>query len=79
MVFATQRGWFGQMTFVVTASQTAALRWTAKTMRRETLVRAADAIEDLMIETGRGATPSHRAIWWAARALWILLQGELRV
>ena len=73
MVFATQRGWFGQMTFVVTASQTAALRWTAKTMRRETLVRAADAIED------RGATPSHRAIWWAARALWILLQGELRV
>lgn len=47
-------------------------------MKRETLVRAADALEDLMIETGRGATQSDREIWWAVRALWIILQEELR-
>jgi hypothetical protein len=47
-------------------------------MKRKTLVRVADAVEDLMIETGRGATKDDRAVWWACRPLWILLQRILK-
>lgn len=47
-------------------------------MNRNTLVRLADVLEDAMCETGRGSTADDRAIWWAARPLWILLQRILR-
>ena len=48
-------------------------------MNRNTLIRLADALEDAMTETGRGSTAEDRAIWWAARPLWILLQRLLRM
>lgn len=47
-------------------------------MNRKTLIRLADALEDAMTETGRGSTAEDRALWWAARPLWILLQRLLR-
>ena len=47
-------------------------------MTRQTLIRAADALEDLMCETGKGETADERAVWWACRPLWILLQQILR-
>ena len=47
-------------------------------MKRRTLLRVADALEDLMCETGRGATEDDRKVWWTARPLWELLQRLLR-
>jgi hypothetical protein len=47
-------------------------------MNRKTLIRLADAIEDAMCETGRGSTAEDRALWWAAKPLWILIQKLLR-
>ena len=47
-------------------------------MKRETIVRVADALEDLMCETGRGETRDDRDVWWTCRPLWILLQRLLR-
>lgn len=47
-------------------------------MRRDTLIRLADALEDLMCETGKGATANDRAVWWACRTLWVLIQRLLR-
>lgn len=47
-------------------------------MTRKTLIHAADAIEDVMIETGRGSTAEDRAVWWACLPLWRLLQKLLR-
>lgn len=47
-------------------------------MNRKTLIRVADALEDLMTETGRGETKDDRSVWWACRPLWILLQKLLR-
>ena len=47
-------------------------------MRRETLIRAADAIEDLMSETAFKETIEERAIWWACLPLWDALRMLLR-
>ena len=47
-------------------------------MKRETLIRAADAIEDLMSETAFKETIEERAIWWACLPLWKALQKLLR-
>ena len=47
-------------------------------MRRETLIRTADAIEDLMSETAFRKTITERAIWWACLPLWRALQKLLR-
>ncbi len=49
-----------------------------KAMKRSTVIRAADAIEDLMTETGRGATLEDRHVWWVCKPLWHLLQDILR-
>jgi len=47
-------------------------------MTRNTLIRLADALEDAMCETGRGTTAQDRALWWACKPLWVLLQKLLR-
>lgn len=47
-------------------------------MNRSTIVRVCDALEDLMCETGRGTTAEDRAVWWACKPLWVLLQEILR-
>ena len=47
-------------------------------MRRSTLILLADALEDAMIETGRGSTEEDRAVWWTCKPLWELLQKILR-
>ncbi len=47
-------------------------------MNRSTLVRLADALEDLMTETGRGETADDREVWWTCRPLWVLVQRLLR-
>ena len=47
-------------------------------MTRDKLVRAVDAIEDLMIDTGRGMTRVDRIIWWACNSIWPTLQEILK-
>ena len=47
-------------------------------MNRNTLIRLADALEDAMTETGRGSTAEDRAIWWACKPLWEIVQRILR-
>lgn len=47
-------------------------------MKRMTLIRVADALEDLMCETGRGETADDRAVWWTSKPLWELIQCLLR-
>lgn len=47
-------------------------------MNRDALIRLADALEDVMCETGRGSTAEDRALWWAARPLWMLVQRMLK-
>ena len=47
-------------------------------MRRDTLIRLADVLEDAMVETGKGTTPSDRALWWASKPLWELVRKMLR-
>lgn len=47
-------------------------------MTRDKLVRAVDAIEDLMIDTGKGTTRIDRIIWWACKSIWPTLQNILK-
>ena len=47
-------------------------------MTRETMIRLTDALEDAMCETGKGTTATDRAVWWACKPLWVLLQRILR-
>ena len=47
-------------------------------MDRNKLVRAVDAIEDLMIDTGKGTTRVDRIIWWACKSIWSTLQQILK-
>lgn len=47
-------------------------------MRRETLIRLADAVEDAMIEAGWRDTAEKRRIWWACLPLWDVLREVLR-
>ncbi len=47
-------------------------------IKRNTLVRLADVLEDAMGETGRGSTAEDRALWWACKPLWALVQKMLR-
>ena len=47
-------------------------------MTRKTLIRLADALEDAMCETGRGTTANDRAVWWACKPLFEIVQRLLR-
>lgn len=47
-------------------------------MTSDTLLRLADALEDVMCETGRGATARDRKLWAACYPLWVLVQAIFR-
>lgn len=47
-------------------------------MNRETLIKTADSLEDLMCETGKGTTEIDRKVWWLCKPLWLLLQDILK-
>ena len=47
-------------------------------MNRSNLIRLADALENVMTETGRGFTADDRAVWWTCRPLWALVQRLLK-
>lgn len=47
-------------------------------MSRDALLRLADALEDVMCETGRGATEADRKLWAACYPLWVLVQAIFR-
>lgn len=42
------------------------------------MIRAADAIEDLMCAVGKGETLEDRKLWVACRWVWLLLQSGLK-
>lgn len=47
-------------------------------MSRDTLIRFADALEDLMCEVGRGETARDRKLWALCRPLWVEVQIILK-
>jgi len=47
-------------------------------IQRETLIKAADALEDLMCECGDGKTATRRKLWAACYPLWVLVQAIFR-